>query len=408
MQNEITKLETEINALKNAIEKGWSTQHDKLKEMEAELDRLLNEPPKPTTQFVEPEVNIAPVNEDIECDPEIAEQMKDNLTVIESFTFTDPTVRNFFAILPKAACLSKWVGECIVTVGVENAAFASKVAETFLLPSFAVFNSDRELSKEMKSAQYATKYLPISIVPREIKRNTELKIDNVVIKDQDLTQGSKLIAHDTALKYSHTDFKKTIAFDNIFENEVINTEADGYTASDTLILGIRYKQQVWIESNKDKIKAVVEVLTAKRPAHIKAEKYQSWLGVLVIASLWDKQVFQDIWDLMLSKCGTEDLEIETRLACSLSVVVPEVESFLDKMGCKEIAVSTTLLKGFLKSSGFPEVAMSDAFTKLEISLKDNKGGFTVEALKTAYTPKLKFEDKRVQDYLQIIQKPKAA
>lgn len=344
----------------------------------------------------------------IECDPEIAEQMKDNLKVIESFTFTDDAVKNFFAILPKAACLAKWVGECIVTVGVKDKAFASKVAETFLLPSFNNFISDRELSKEMKLAQYTTKYLPISIVPREIKRNTELKIGKDVIKDEDLKQGFKLIAHDEALKYNHSDFLKTIAFDKIFENEVINTEKDGYKASDTLIRGIGYKQQMWIESNEAKIIELVELLKAKRPDHIDAKKYQSWLGVLLIARLWDKAIFESIWNLMLSKCGSDSLEIETKLACALFVVVPEVETFLDTMKCKDIAVSTTLLKGFIKSTGFAESDMSYAFTKLNIALKDNKGGFTVEALKTAYTPKLKFEDKRVKDYLAELKRPQAA
>lgn len=370
---------------------------------------------KTILQFNKPEAPVVTQNTsipglDVECNAEIAEQMKDNLQVIESLKFKDEAVKNFFAMLPKAACLAKWVGEAKVAVRVENEAFASKIAETVLLPSFAVYESDRELGKEMKEAQVKTKYLPVSILPKELKRDTKLEYTDTLGDKYEPTilQGYKLIAHVKTMKYVHNKSDNMTYFEGIFENEVIDTSTEGYTAQDSLVLGIRYKQQKWIEENEATIVDIKDKLMAAKPNNISEAIYTNWVGVLVIALLWDKDVFNDTWQLMVDMALTQELESEVKLACALSLVVPELEKFLTQFKAEGDAVPSSFLKTLLKNKGLAETEFSGAFSAIGLTLQEHKSGLTTTKLKNAYLQHLDFSDKRVQKYLETYKVAEAA
>lgn len=362
-------------------------------------------------QFNKPEAPVVTENTsvpglDVECDANIADQMQDNLKVIESLKFKDEVVKNFFAMLPKAACLAKWVGESKVAVRVENEAFATKIAETVLLPSFAVYESDRELGKEMKDAQVKTKYLPISILPKELKRDTKLEYTDSLGNKYEPTilQGYKLIAHVDTMKYVHNKSDNITYFEGIFENEIIDTSKDGYTGADSLVLGIRYKQQKWIEENEATIIAIKDKLIAAKPNNISEAIYTNWIGVLIIALLWDKDVFNNTWQLMLDMALTQALEPKVKLACALSLVVPQLETFLTQFNAQNDAVPSSFLKTLIKNKGMAETEFSGAFSAIGLTLQENKSGLTTTKLKDAYLQHLDFGDKRVQKYLDTYTK----
>lgn len=439
----IQQLEQDIAELKNAIEKGWAKgQEAELETMEQQLTDMrlaesesVQEPAKEGAdtntqpivqdatndqhevpkadskvdetilQFNKPEAPVITENTsvpglDVECDANIADQMQDNLKVIESLKFKDEAIKNFFAMLPKAACLAKWVGEAKVAVRVKEESFAAKIAETVLLPSFMVYESDRELGKEMKEAQTKTKYLPISILPKELKRDTRLEYTDPLGNKYEpaILQGYKLITHVDTMKYVYNKSDNITYFEGIFEDEIIDTSKDGYKGSDSLVLGIRYKQQKWIEENEATIVAIKDKLIAVKPNNISEAIYTNWVGVLIIASLWDKDVFNNTWQLMLDMALTQDLEPKVKLACALSLVVPELEIFLTQFNAQKDAVPSSFLKSLLKNKGMADTEFSGAFSAIGLTLQENKTGLTTTKLKDAYLQHLDYDDKRVQKY----------
>jgi hypothetical protein len=69
-------------------------------------------------------------------------------------------------------------------------------------------------------------------------------------------------------------------------------------------------QQEWVETNKDKLAELVSNLNAQHKtiaSKVKAETFKAWSGILLLAALWDKDVFADMVNLMKEQVGTQGL-----------------------------------------------------------------------------------------------------
>lgn len=443
MKTTIEQLETEIAELKNAIQKGWAKgQEAKLTDMEAELDRLLEEdkssaelPPKEEEQTISEhpvdgnevvqtyqlkydvvdtvanDQTSAEVGtelsewsvDNVQVNADIVAQMQDSLDVVENQlpAFTEERYKNLVVLAAKATCLTKWTGAFKLPIRVEDETLAERVAHTFGLLSFDYFYADSMLNKAIKEAQLGKKYLTICSVPTQLQRDTAVE------KYEEVKPGCHLVAHTKTLKRDETDKNILGQFEQIFNAPIPKNEP--FHTGSTAIMGVRYKQQIWLEQNVKLIEDLIIKLQSVRPTQVKSETYKAWSGILALALLWDQTIYKQMFELMLEMVGTVPLEDKVKLACALSIVVPEYEHFMSRFGqTADTNITTTLLKTLLCSVSFDEKDISDSFKDIGLPLADNKGGLTIQALKDTYTPLLDFEDKRVQKYLVSLKRPEAA
>lgn len=395
MTNAITELETKIASLKTSIKEGWVKDKDaELKEMEEQLDKLLNDPP------VTPEKWTV---KSVEVDPSIVDQFTDAYAVVENQLpeFNDEKMKKLFVLAAKATCLTKWTGAFTLPMRtVDKKALPQRLAQTFGLLSFDYFRSKSLINKAMKDAQMGTKYLTICTVPEETQRDTTVK------GYEDALKGCHFIAHWNTIKRDETDLSIIGQFEHVFKTEEVKN--DDYHIGTTSIMGVRYKQQIWLESNKQLVQDLIEKIQDTRPAQVKAEVFKLWSGILVLALLWNKDTYNEMVQLMLEMVSTVPLEGKYKLACALSVVIPDLEKFFTRYTQNdEMKVSSTMIGELVQSVGFKE-DLSVCFNDMGIAMKDYRSGYSIKLLKDTYTPLLKFEDVRIQNYLKNLKRPEVA
>jgi len=340
----------------------------------------------------------------VEQDPSIAAQMTQSLAVLdEQLSIKDTRYKNFLALAAKATCLVKWTGPFILDVRVGDSLFAKHVANTLGLLSFNHLLADSVLNKEIKEKQLLNNYLTICSVPTTAKR------DSGVEKYDEVKKGCQFVVHTEAMKYVHNDYLNIAKLENIFSSEVVVEEV--YTATSTPILRVRLEQQVWVEDNKVRIEQLVSNLNKQCEAiapKVKAETFKAWSGILLLAALWDKDVFADMVALMNEQVGTQGLEVKEKLACALSVVVPEYEELMTRFNADQ-HITTKLVGSLVQGLGLSDHDVSKGFFELGIPMKDNKGGYKLSILKEKIIELVKYEDQAIQTYLTQLQtKPKVA
>ncbi|MEG6548152.1 hypothetical protein V6C59_20055 [Acinetobacter bereziniae] len=338
----------------------------------------------------------------VAVDQNIVEQFEDAYKVVENQLpeFNDEKMKKLFVLAAKATCLTKWTGAFTLRMRtVDHETLPQRMAHTFGLLSFDYFRSKSLINKAMKDAQIGTKYLTICTVPEEAQRDTTVK------GYEDALLGCQFIAHWNTIKRDETDYSIIGQFEHVFKDEGVKN--DDYHILTTSIMGVRYTQQVWLEKNKEHVQDLIEKIQATRPAQVKAETFKLWSGILVLASLWNKDTYNEMVQLMLEMVGTVPLEGKYKLACALSVVVPDMESFLSRYSNNsDMKLSSTMIGGLLKSVGFTE-DLSVCFQQIGLAMNSHKSGYTIQLLKETYTPLLKFEDVRIQNYLKNLKRPKA-
>lgn len=340
-----------------------------------------------------PEWNV----EGVKQDAELAEQMKLSLDVLDDqLSIADQRYKNFLALAAKATCLVKWTGPFILDVRVKDEKFAYHVANTLGLLSFKHFLADSILNKEIKEQQVKTKYLTICSVPKFSKR------DSAVDGYSEAKKGCQFVVHTEAVSYVHNDFSNIAKLENVV---TLKEGATNYDDSSTAILRVRLNQQEWVETNKDKLAELVSNLNAQHKtiaSKVKAETFKAWSGILLLAALWDKDVFADMVKLMNELVGTQGLEVKEKLACALSVVVPEYEQLMTRFNAEQ-HITTKLVGSLVKGFGLTDYEVSKGFFDLGISMKDNKGGYNLSTLKAKITEVVKYEDPMIQTYLTKLQ-----
>lgn len=383
----------------------------------------------PTTP-VEPSVapvevvgtNTQPVNQDaandeseapewtveaVEQDAELAEQMKLSLDVLDDqLSIKDQRYKNFLALAAKATCLVKWTGPFILDVRVgesaitddnkDKHAFAKHVANTLGLLSFNHLLAESVLNKEIKEYQLKNKYVTICSVPLQAKR------DSAVTGYDQVKKGCQFVVHTQAMKYEHNDDLNIAKLENIFSSEEIK---ESYKETSTPILRVRLNQQEWVEKHEEKLANLVAQFNTQHKAiapKVKAETFKAWSGILLLAALWDKAVFTDMVALMNEQVGTQGLEVKEKLACALSVVVPEYEQLMTRFNAEQ-HITTKLVGSLVKGFGLTDYEVSKGFFDLGISMKDNKGGYNLSTLKAKITEVVKYEDPMIQTYLTSLQ-----
>lgn len=364
--------------------------------------------PKTQVTFVdaaddESEASVAFIDT-VEQDPSIAAQMTQSLAVLDKqLSIKDTRYKSFLALAAKATCLVKWTGPFILDLRVGDSLFAKHVANTLGLLSFNHLLADSVLNKEIKEKQLLNNYLTICSVPTTAKR------DSGVEKYDEVKKGCQFVVHTEAMKYVHNDYLNIAKLENIFSSEVVVEEV--YTATSTPILRVRLEQQVWVEDNKVRIEQLVSNLNKQCEAiapKVKAETFKAWSGILLLAALWDKDVFADMVALMNEQVGTQGLEVKEKLACALSVVVPEYEELMTRFNADQ-HITTKLVGSLVQGLGLSDHDVSKGFFELGIPMKDNKGGYKLSILKEKIIELVKYEDQAIQTYLTQLQtKPKVA
>lgn len=344
----------------------------------------------------------------VKQDAELVEQMKLSLDVLnDQLSIKDQRYKNFLALAAKATCLVKWTGPFILDVRVgesvitennkDKHAFAKHLANTLGLLSFNHLLAESVLNKEIKEHQVKNKYVTICSVPTTAKR------DSAVDNYDEVKKGCQFVVHTEAMKYVHNDYLNIAKLENIFSSEVVVKEL--YTATSTPILRVRLEQQEWVESNKERLANLVIQLNTKQKAiapKVKAETFKAWSGILLLAALWDKAIFADMVALMNEQVGTQGLEIKEKLACALSVVVPEYEELMTRFNAKQ-HITTKLVGSLVKGVGLTDYDVSQGFFDLGIPMKDNKGGYELATLKAKIIEVVKYEDQAIQTYLTKLQ-----
>lgn len=380
--------------------------------------------------FVEPVVapeevvdtNTQPVNQDaandeseasewtvegVELDTELAEQMKLSLDVLnDQLSIADQRYKHFLALAAKATCLVKWTGPFILDVRVNDETkdldFAKHVANTLGLLSFNHLLAESVLNKEIKEYQVKNKYVTICSVPLQVKR------DSAVPKYDEVKKGCQFVVHTEALKYVHNDDLNIAKLENIFSSVEIK---EPYKATSTPILRVRLNQQEWVENNEERLVDLVAQFNTQHKAiapKVKAATFKAWSGILVLALLWDKAIYADMVKLMNEFVGTQGLENKVKLACALSVVVPEYKVLMTHFNAEQ-HITTKLVGSLVKGLGLTEAEVSQGFSDLGIPMKDNKGGYELATLKAKYTEVVKDEDSTTQAYLTKLKtKPELA
>lgn len=359
--------------------------------------------PAPEAPEEQPQPPEAWSVDSVAADPKIAEQFVESIKIVENQlpAFKDDKHKKLLVLAAKAICLTKWTGIFTLPIRTSvNGDLNHRLAHTFGLLSFDYYYSKSVVNKALKEAQIATKYLPICVVPEEVQRDTAVDGYNEVKK------GCMLIAHWNTLKRDENDHSILGQFEHIFQDEVVKNDA--YHTATTAIMGVRFNQQMWLESNQTVIVNLIEKLQTVRPAHVKEATFKAWSGILALALLWDKATYEEMSKLMVEMVGTEPLLGKYKLACALSVIVPDMEAFLNRYGNNdEMKLSNTMIGGLLKSVGFAE-DLSACFADMGLPLKDHKSGYTVKSLKDTYTELLNFEDARIQNYFNRLNRPEAA
>lgn len=339
--------------------------------------------------------------EGVEQDAELAQQMKLSLDVLDDqLSIADQRYKNFLALAAKATCLVKWTGPFILDVRVndetKNLDFAKHVANTLGLLSFKHLLAESVLNKEIKEQQLKHSYVTVCSVPLQAKR------DSAVPKYDEVKKGCQFVVHTEALKYVHNDYLNIAKLKNV----VIEKEGvTAYTDTCTPILRVRLNQQEWIEKNKECLADLVARFNTQHKAitpKVKAETFKAWSGILVLALLWDKVIYADMVNLMNELVGTQGLEVKEKLACALSVVVPEYEELMTRFNADQ-HITTKLVGSLLKGFGLADYEISKGFFDLGISMKDNKGGYNLSTLKAKITEVVKSEDATIQTYLTSLQ-----
>lgn len=364
------------------------------------------------------DTNTQPVNQDaandepeasewtvegVELDTELAEQMKLSLDVLDDqLSIADQRYKHFLALAAKATCLVKWTGPFILDVRVgesaitennqDKHAFAKHVANTLGLLSFNHLFAESVLNKEIKEYQVKNKYVTICSVPLQAKR------DSAVAKYDEAKKGCQFVVHTQAMKYEHNDDLNIAKLENIFSSEEIK---ESYKETSTPILRVRLTQQEWVEKHEEKLANLVAQFNTQHKAiapKVKAETFKAWSGILLLALLWDKAVFTDMVKLMNELVGTQGLEVNVKLACALSVVVPEYQAFVQRFNAEE-HITTVVLKNLLKGLGLKDHELTEGFTKLGLQLGKNLGGFGLSTLTNKIVENVDYQDTNVQKYL---------
>ena len=344
-----------------------------------------------------PEWNV----EGVEQDAELAEQMKLSLDVLDDqLSIADQRYKNFLALAAKATCLVKWTGPFILDVRVNDETkdldFAKHVTNTLGLLSFNHLLAESVLNKEIKEYQVKNKYVTICSVPLQAKR------DSAVDKYDEAKKGCQFVVHTQAMKYEHNDDLNIAKLENIFSSEEIK---ESYKETSTPILRVRLTQQEWVEKHEERLVELVAQFNTQHKAiapKVKAETFKAWSGILLLAALWDKAVFTDMVALMNEQVGTQGLEVKEKLACALSVVVPEYEQLMTRFNAEQ-HITTKLVGSLVKGFGLADYEISKGFFDLGISMKDNKGGYNLSTLKAKITEVVKYEDPMIQTYLTSLQ-----
>ena len=344
-----------------------------------------------------PEWNV----EGVEQDAELAEQMKLSLDVLDDqLSIADQRYKHFLALAAKATCLVKWTGPFILDVRVNDETkgldFAKHVANTLGLLSFNHLLAESVLNKEIKEYQVKNKYVTICSVPLQAKR------DSAVNKYDEAKKGCQFVVHTQAIKYEHNDDLNIAKLENIFSSEEIK---ESYKETSTPILRVRLTQQEWVEKHEERLVELVAQFNTQHKAiapKVKAETFKAWSGILLLAALWDKAVFTDMVALMNELVGTQGLEVKEKLACALSVVVPEYEQLMTRFNAEQ-HITTKLVGSLVKGFGLTDYEVSKGFFDLGISMKDNKGGYNLSTLKAKITEVVKDEDPMIHTYLTKLQ-----
>lgn len=340
--------------------------------------------------------------EGVELDTELAEQMKLSLDVLDDqLSIADQRYKHFLALAAKATCLVKWTGPFILDVRVNDETkdldFAKHVANTLGLLSFNHLLAESVLNKEIKEYQVKNKYVTICSVPLQAKR------DSAVDKYDEAKKGCQFVVHTQAMKYEHNDDLNIAKLENIFSSEEIKNEP--LEESSVEIHGVRFYQLKWIKENEEKLANLVAQFNTQHKAiapKVKAETFKAWSGILLLALLWDKAVYDDMVKLMNELVGTQGLEVKEKLACALSVVVPEYEQLMTRFNAEQ-HITTKLVGSLVKGFGLTDYEVSKGFFDLGISMKDNKGGYNLSTLKAKITEVVKYEDPMIETYLTKLQ-----
>lgn len=346
--------------------------------------------------------------EGVELDTELAEQMKLSLDVLDDqLSIADQRYKHFLALAAKATCLVKWTGPFILDVRVAESAitennkdkhaFAKHVANTLGLLSFNHLFAESVLNKEIKEKQLLNKYLTICSVPLQTKR------DSAVNGYDQVKKGCQFVVHTQAMEYVHNDDLNIAKLENIFNSEEIKKEP--LEESSVEIHGIRFYQLKWIKDNEEKLANLVAQFNTQHEAiapKVKAETFKAWSGILLLALLWNKAVFTDMVKLMNEQVGTQGLEVKEKLACALSVVIPEYEQLMTRFNAEQ-HITTKLVGSLVKGFGLTDYEVSQGFLDLGIPMKDNKGGYNLSTLKEKITEVVKYEDPMIQTYLTSLQ-----
>lgn len=341
--------------------------------------------------------------EAVEQDAELAEQMKLSLNVLDDqLSIADQRYKHFLALAAKATCLVKWTGPFILDVRVgesvinennqDKHAFAKHVANTLGLLSFNHLLAESVLNKEIKEYQVKNKYVTICSVPLQAKR------DSAVAKYDEAKKGCQFVVHTQAMKYEHNDDLNIAKLENIFNSEEIK---ESYKETSTPILRVRLTQQEWVEKHEERLVELVAQFNTQHKAiapKVKAETFKAWSGILVLALLWDKAIYADMVKLMNEHVGVQGLEVKVKLACALSVVVPEYQAFVQRFNAEE-HITTVVLKNLLKGLGLKDHELTEGFTKLGLQLGKNLGGFGLSTLTNKIVENVDYQDTDVQKYL---------
>lgn len=333
----------------------------------------------------------------VEQDAELAQRMKLSLDVLEDqLSIKDQRYKNFLALAAKATCLVKWTGPFILDVRVgesaitddnkDKHAFAKHVANTLGLLSFNHLLAESVLNKEIKEKQLLNKYLTICSVPLQTKR------DSAVNGYDQVKKGCQFVVHTEAMEYVHNDDLNIAKLENIFNSEEIKKEP--LQESSVEVYGIRFYQLKWIKDNEEKLANLVAQFNTQHKViapKVKAETFKAWSGILLVALLWDKTVFDDMVALMNEQVGTQGLEVKVKLAFALSEVVPEYEQLMTRFKAEQ-HITTKLVGSLVKGFGLADHEISKGFFDLGIPMKDHKGGYELEKLKTKYLEVVNYEN----------------
>lgn len=270
--------------------------------------------------------------------------------------------------------------------------FALHVANKIGCLSFSHIVTKTTINKAIKEERLKRPYITVATATIDKPRNTQL----IGIHDDEIKCGNEFIVHITEPQNAHTD-DNILMLKDIFEDETIIPESKQLDIDSSSITGTRYL----LSKIRDKniMEPLIEQLKTICPPEVKENKYNGWTGILAMALLTSQEHFEQMWELMIEKVGTEPLEKKYKLAVALELIIPIYETMLE--GCNVTTnqtISTTLVKTMLKGVGYSECGLTDTFAELGFPLKEYKSGIPLTKLKLAYEPIAQDNDKRIQSY----------